>query len=324
MSEIFENRIDLSAVEQSIEDLKTEVAKVIVGQDHMVELLISALISKGHVLIEGFPGLAKTLTSKVLARCIQADFKRIQFTPDLMPSDVVGTSVFNFKNSEFDFKAGPIFSNIVLIDEINRAPAKTQASLFEVMEERQVTVDGTTYKMEAPFQIIATQNPIDMEGTYRLPEAQMDRFFYKINVDFPTEANEISILKEHHAGRASNALDDINTIIKKKKIENHHKLLKEIRVEEKLMQYIVQIVQMTRNYRDISIGASPRASINILTGAKSMALIRGRDFIIPDDIHTVLGPVLNHRISLSPERELEGATVQHVINELLKTIEIPR
>ncbi len=324
MSEIFENRIDLSAVEQSIEELKTEVAKVIVGQDHMVELLISALISKGHVLIEGFPGLAKTLTSKVLARCIQADFKRIQFTPDLMPSDVVGTSVFNFKNSEFDFKAGPIFSNIVLIDEINRAPAKTQASLFEVMEERQVTVDGTTYKMEAPFQIIATQNPIDMEGTYRLPEAQMDRFFYKINVDFPSEENEISILKEHHAGRASLALDEIKTIIKKKKIENHHKLLSEIRVEEKLIQYIVQIVQMTRNYRDISIGASPRASINILTGAKSIALIRGRDFITPDDIHTVLDPVLNHRISLSPERELEGATVQNVINEMLKTIEIPR
>ncbi len=321
---MFENRIDLSEVEASIAKLKTEIRKVIVGQDHMIELLLSALLANGHVLIEGFPGLAKTLTTKILARTIDADFKRIQFTPDLMPSDVLGTSVFNFKTSEFDFKKGPIFTNIVLIDEINRAPAKTQAALFEVMEERQVSIDGTTYKMSPPFIIVATQNPIDLEGTYRLPEAQMDRFIYKIVIDYPTAPEEVQILTAYHEANNKNSLEEVQKILSKSDIQKHQDLVSQVRVEEKLIQYIVDVVQMTRSYRDISIGASPRASLGILAGAKALAILRGRDFVIPDDILTVIGPVLCHRITISPEKEMEGTTAGAVIGGLVKSIEIPR
>lgn len=321
---MFENRIDLSHVEASIAELKAEIRKVIVGQDHMIELLLSALLANGHVLIEGFPGLAKTLTTKILARTIDADFKRIQFTPDLMPSDVLGTSVFNFKTSEFDFKKGPIFTNIVLIDEINRAPAKTQAALFEVMEERQVSIDGTTYKMSSPFIIVATQNPIDLEGTYRLPEAQMDRFIYKIVIDYPSEPEEVQILTAYHEGNNTNKLEEIQKILSKSDIQKHQDLVSQVRVEEKLIQYIVQVVQLTRSYRDISIGASPRASLSILAGAKALAVLRGRDFVIPDDILTVIEPVLCHRITISPEKEMEGSSAGAVIGGLVKSIEIPR
>lgn len=321
---MFENRIDLSHVEASIAELKAEIRKVIVGQDHMIELLLSALLANGHVLIEGFPGLAKTLTTKILARTIDADFKRIQFTPDLMPSDVLGTSVFNFKTSEFDFKKGPIFTNIVLIDEINRAPAKTQAALFEVMEERQVSIDGTTYKMSSPFIIVATQNPIDLEGTYRLPEAQMDRFIYKIVIDYPSEPEEVQILTAYHEGNNTNKLEEIQKILSKSDIQKHQNLVSQVRVEEKLIQYIVQVVQLTRSYRDISIGASPRASLSILAGAKALAVLRGRDFVIPDDILTVIEPVLCHRITISPEKEMEGSSAGAVIGGLVKSIEIPR
>lgn len=321
---MFEERIDLGPAREGVERLKSEIKKILVGQDKMVELLVAAILANGHVLIEGFPGLAKTLTAKILSKTISSDFKRIQFTPDMMPSDVLGTSIYNFKTSEFDYKKGPIFSNIVLIDEINRAPAKTQAALFEVMEERQISNEGISYKMAEPFIIIATQNPIDMEGTYRLPEAQMDRFLFKISVDYPSLEEEILILNGIHDGSNTKDLNQINAVFTEDQIREYQEKVQSIRVEEKLIHYIATLVQQTRLYKDISIGASPRASIAILNGAKAMALIRGRDFVIPDDILDIANPVLNHRITISPEKEMEGSTARKIIKTLISGIEIPR
>lgn len=321
---MFEERIDLGPAREGVERLKSEIKKILVGQDKMVELLVAAILANGHVLIEGFPGLAKTLTAKIVSKTISSEFKRIQFTPDMMPSDVLGTSIYNFKTSEFDYKKGPIFSNIVLIDEINRAPAKTQAALFEVMEERQISNEGVTYKMAEPFIIIATQNPIDMEGTYRLPEAQMDRFLFKISVDYPNLEEEVQILNGIHDGSNTKDLSQINAVFTEEQIREYQEKVQSIRVEEKLIRYIATLVQQTRLYKDISIGASPRASIAILNGAKAMALIRGRDFVIPDDILDVTNPVLNHRITISPEKEMEGSTAAKIVKTLINGIEIPR
>ena len=322
--ESFQNRIDLSGVKASIEKVHSEVDKLLVGQEEMVELILVSLIAGGHILIEGNPGVAKTLTAKIIARTISSDFSRIQFTPDLMPSDVTGTSVFNFKSSEFEFRKGPIFSNIILIDEINRSPAKTQAALFEVMEERQVTVDGSKYTLDEPFMIIATQNPIEMEGTYRLPEAQMDRFIFKINVGYPSIEEEILILKSKHDTNNTIDLARIESVITPEELSYHKSLLPKVVVEEKLMKYIVEIVQKTRTYRDIAIGASPRASIALLMGSKAYAMVRGRDYVIPDDIVDLVVPVLSHRITIIPEREMEGMSAVDVVKELIKSIEIPR
>ncbi len=321
---MFEEREDMSATREAIEKLKQEIRKLIVGQDRMVELLVAAILSNGHVLIEGFPGLAKTLTAKILARTFSAEFKRIQFTPDMMPSDVLGTSIYNFKDSAFEYKKGPIFSNMVLIDEINRAPAKTQAALFEVMEERQVTNEGITYPMSSPFMIIATQNPIDMEGTYRLPEAQMDRFLFKINVDYPNLDEEVRILQGIHSGSNNGDLSMIEKILSDSDIKSYQESVQKVHVEDKLLQYMAEIVQKTRQHKDIAIGASPRASIALLNGSKAFAVMRGRDFITPDDIADVAMPVLNHRITLSPEKEMEGTSPDHVIDSLIQSIEIPR
>ena len=321
---MFENRINMQPVMESIQQVKSEIGKIIVGQDRFIDLLITAILARGHVLIEGFPGLAKTLTAKILSRTISADFNRIQFTPDLMPSDVIGTSVFNFKDSSFDFKQGPIFSNIVLIDEINRAPAKTQAALFEVMEERQITNDGIQYSMDDPFFIMATQNPIDMEGTYRLPEAQMDRFIFKIQVDYPTVDQEIEILNRYHKANNSNDLSTIEAVLDQSKIQSHQALVQQIHVEEKLMRYIAEIVSKTRTFKDIHLGASPRASLALLSGSKALAVIRGRDFITPEDIHDLASPVLCHRVNLSPEKEMEGISPSAIVEGLIKSIEIPR
>ncbi len=316
--------MNLEPVRESIQQVKNEIGKIIVGQENLVELMLTALLANGHVLLEGFPGLAKTLSAKILAKTISSDFKRIQFTPDLMPSDVLGTAVFNLQNSEFEYKKGPIFTNIVLIDEINRAPAKTQAALFEVMEERQVSAEGITYSMAKPFIIIATQNPIDMEGTYRLPEAQMDRFMFKIVVDYPNLEQEVEILNRYHSKKNSIDLESIAETLTETKIEEHQNLVKGVVVEPKLIQYIAEIVNKTRSYRDIQIGASPRASLALLSGAKALAVIRGRDFITPDDINDLTGPVLNHRISLSPEKEMEGVSPNAIVEALVKSIEIPR
>ena len=321
---IFEQRTDLTELNRAINDIRETVGKVIKGQHQMVDLIIAGLLSDGHILIEGVPGVAKTLTAKLIAKIIDAQFSRLQFTPDLMPSDVLGTSVFNPRDVRFDFKKGPIFSNIILIDEINRSPAKTQAALFEVMEERQVTVDGITYFMDPPFMVLATQNPIDQEGTYRLPEAQLDRFIFKIEVGYPTVEDEISILSEQHNKSQKTILDDIPKIINTQQIAHYRELVLKLVVEHKLLEYIARIVNETRNNSSLYLGASPRASLAIVKAAKAFAAIRGRDFVTPEDIIEVVPHVLRHRIILTPEKEMEGMTPDDLIQRIIKSVEIPR
>src|SRR2546421_1825417 len=279
--QLFQQRTDLSGLQGAVDNLKNEIGKVIVGQEQMIELLLAGLLADGHVLIEGVPGVAKTLTAKLMARALSTGFSRIQFTPDLMPSDVTGTAVFNPKETVFQFKHGPIFSNIILIDEINRAPAKTQAALFEVMEEKQVTVDGSTYPLEAPFMVVATQNPIEQEGTYHLPEAQLDRFLFKINVSYPTADEELKVLLHHHTSSLQNMVYEVQSVISAEQLKELRDQVHEIHVEEKLLAFITAIVGSTRNNKNIYLGASPRASIGILNGAKALAAMRGRDLINP-------------------------------------------
>lgn len=320
----FQNRIDIDSVSNSIDRARAEIQKVIIGQREMIDLLLVCLLADGHALVEGVPGIAKTLATKLMAKTIDTNFSRIQFTPDLMPSDVIGTSVFNFKTSDFDFKKGPIFSNIVLIDEINRAPAKTQAALFEVMEERQITADGNFFKMEPPFMVLATQNPIEQEGTYRLPEAQLDRFLMKIQVNYPTELEEVEIIKSFHENRNLHNLEDTQAVVNPADLIACKAVVQQIRVEEKLMQYIAQIVTSSRNNKDLYLGASPRASLAILQTAKAYALMQGRDFVTPEDIQFVAKPVMRHRIILSPEREMEGITADKAIERIVEQVEVPR
>ncbi len=320
----FQNRIDLSELQQVVEKLRAELAKVIVGQQDFIELLIVSLLSNGHVLIEGVPGIAKTITAKLFAKTLKTEFNRIQFTPDLMPSDVLGTSILNMKTSDFEFKKGPIFSNMVLIDEINRAPAKTQAALFEVMEERQVTIDGTQYPMDPPFMVLATQNPVEQEGTYALPEAQLDRFLFKIKVDYPTLEEEVNILKTHHERKTAKPLELVNTILTPQKLIEFKAKTQEIIIEEKILGYIAEIVTKTRTHPHLYLGGSPRASLAVMNASKAFAAINGRDFVTPEDIKKSLFPVLRHRIILSPEREMEGMTTENVIEMILQSVEIPR
>lgn len=320
----FHSRIDMTELSESLTKVKSEIAKVIVGQESMIEHLLVALLSNGHVIIEGVPGVAKTITAKLLARTISVGFSRIQFTPDLMPSDILGTSVFNVKNSEFEFKKGPIFSNFILIDEINRSPAKTQAALFEVMEERQITMDGTLYKMEQPFLVVATQNPIEHEGTYRLPEAQLDRFLFKINVDYPNLSQEMEIVKNHHENRLDDKISQVQSVISGHQLKNYQNLVKEIIVEPHLLEYIAKITVNTRENQFLYLGASPRASLALLTASKAFAAIRGRDFVTPEDIKEAALSVLRHRVMVSPEREMEGLTADEIIKQILESIEIPR
>lgn len=319
----FKNRIPLEQLHQTVEQLKSELAKVIVGQHEFIELLIVALLADGHVLIEGVPGIAKTITAKLFARTLDTAFSRIQFTPDLMPSDVLGTSILNMKSSTFEFKQGPIFSNIVLIDEINRAPAKTQAALFEVMEERQITIDGHEYAMQPPFMVLATQNPIDQEGTYALPEAQLDRFLFKIKVDYPTMEDEVAILKTHHE-RKIQPLQLINAVLNAEQLATFKEQTKAVIIEEKILNYIAEIVVKSRTHPHLYLGGSPRASLAIMNASKAFAAINGRDFVTPEDVKKVVKPVLGHRIILSPEREMEGMTPETVIDMLVQAVEIPR
>ena len=320
----FDNRIDLTALKEAVEKIKQELGKIIVGQNDFIDLLLVALLADGHVLIEGVPGVAKTITAKLLAKTIKTDFSRIQFTPDLMPSDVLGTSILNMKTSEFEFKNGPIFSNIVLIDEINRAPAKTQAALFEVMEERQVTIDGHTYKLENPFMVLGTQNPIDQEGTYALPEAQLDRFIFKINVGYPNLEEEVLILITHHDRKGVLPENLITPILTEKELVDYKSKVQEILIEDKILLYIAQIITKTRNHPHLFLGGSPRASIAVLNASKAFAAINGRDFVIPEDIKKVLFPVLRHRLILTPEREMEGMTTDKVIEMVVQSVEVPR
>lgn len=320
----FESRLDLSELHQRVHAVREEIKKVIVGQDKMIDKLLVAILANGHILLEGVPGVAKTLTAKLLAKTIDMDFSRIQFTPDLMPSDILGTSVFDIKTSEFEFKKGPVFSNLILIDEINRAPAKTQAALFEVMEERQITIDGNTYTMDKPFLVIATQNPIEQEGTYRLPEAQLDRFLFKINIDYPNLEEEILILQREHQIQNQSKEDQISKILLPAEIIAFQQLVKQIIVEENLLHYIAKIIGNTRENPLLYLGASPRASLAILNAAKGFAAIAGRDFVTPEDIKEAAIPVIQHRVIVSPEREMEGLTAQDIIKQILETIDIPR
>ncbi len=322
--EYFEDRIGLQLLSAKVDAIREEMAKVIVGQEKMIELMIVAMLAEGHVLLEGVPGIAKTLSAKVLSKLISTNFSRIQFTPDLMPSDVTGTTVFNAGNSKFEFNAGPIFSNIVLIDEINRAPAKTQSALFEVMEEKQVTNDGKTYLMESPFLIFATQNPLEHEGTYRLPEAQLDRFLFKIVVGYPSVTDEVKILKNANLRQGGKETDGVISVISAEQLVDFQKVVQQVHVEDPLLQYIAEIVNKTRNHPSLYLGASPRASINILKSSKAYAAIQGRDFVIPEDIKSVLVPVLIHRIYLTPEKEMEGILETQVISDIVNSVSIPR
>lgn len=320
----FKNRIDLAELNLLIDQIKLEIRKVIIGQEKNIDLLLVGLFAQGHILIEGVPGIAKTLSAKLLAKSISSDFSRIQFTPDLMPSDVLGTTIFNLSTSKFEFNRGPIFSNIILIDEINRAPAKTQAALFEVMEEAQVTIDGTTHEMEQPFWVIATQNPIEQEGTYRLPEAQLDRFLMKIEFSYPNEEEELEILATKNQRKGANEMAVISEVLNSEQIKQLRHQVQEIHIEENLRKYIVQIVQSTRNHPGIILGASPRASVAVMMAAKALAAIRGRDFVTPDDIKEVVIPALHHRLILTPEKEMEGVLAKQIIAQIIKGIEIPR
>lgn len=320
----FDNRIPLEELKNAVSNIKAELAKVIIGQENFIELMIVSLLVDGHVLIEGVPGIAKTITAKLFAKTLKTDFSRIQFTPDLMPSDILGTSIFNVKTSEFEFKKGPIFSNIILIDEINRAPAKTQAAMFETMEERQVTMDGTTYSMDTPFMVLATQNPIEQEGTYALPEAQLDRFIFKIKVDYPSVEEEIKIIQTHHERKGKNPQEKISGVLTPEQLTDYKAKIQDVVVEEKLIKYIADIITKTRNHPHLFLGGSPRASIATLNAAKAFAAIKGRDFVIPEDVKKVLVPILNHRIILTPEREMEGMTTESVINMIVESVEIPR
>ncbi len=315
---------ELLWVAQKVNEVRTELAKYVIGQMEMVDLLMTGIFANGHILLEGVPGVAKTLSAKVLAKSLDVQFSRIQFTPDMMPSDVIGTSVFNMKDSKFTFKQGPIFSNVVLIDEINRAPAKTQAALFEVMEERQITYDGERYPMSFPFLVVATQNPIEQEGTYNLPEAQLDRFLFKVKLGYPELNEEEEILHRYKNNIKPPDLANVKAVFSADEIARVQSAVEKVIIEDNLVKYIAAVIHKTRNHGKIYLGASPRASLALLRSAKSIAAIRGRDFVTPEDIQFVAAHVLNHRLILTPEAEMEGVRVEDVIEEIIKTIEVPR
>lgn len=323
----FESRIDLSELHQAVTEIREQIGKIVVGQPQTIDLLLTALLADGHILLEGVPGVAKTLMAKLLSRTISVDFSRIQFTPDMMPSDVLGTAVFNPKVSDFEFRKGPIFSNIVLIDEINRSPAKTQSALFEVMEERQITNAGTTYPMSFPFLVIATQNPIEQEGTYRLPEAQLDRFMFKILVGYPNLSEEIDILKGHQSRAKEDAgkvEESISSVLSSEQLYRLRAKVKQVIVEENILEYIAKLIHETRRSKFLYLGASPRASVAMLQASKAFAAIRGRDFVTPEDIQELLPAILRHRVALTPEKEMEGANVEDVLKGIVQKIEVPR
>ena len=319
-----EERINLTAFAEKIETLRKAIAEVVVGQSETVDLLLTAILAGGHVLIEGVPGVAKTLTARLVARLIDARFSRVQFTPDLMPSDVLGTNVFNMQTSAFDFHRGPVFADIVLVDEINRAPAKTQAALFEVMEEHQVTLDGVTHPMGPLYTILATQNPVEQEGTYKLPEAQTDRFMMKLTMGYPTVDEEVEILRRHHENRRLTTLDDVRPVVAKDELLAMRSLLDEVFVDPALLRYIADIIVQTRQSKAVFLGASPRASVALLQASKAYALLQGRDFVTPDDVRLVAPSVLQHRLVLTAEAEMEGITPLKAVQRLIEKVEVPK
>ena len=319
-----QKRMDLTVFSEKIQQLREQISKVIIGQHQAVDLILTAMLANGHVLIEGVPGVAKTLTARLVARLVNAGFSRIQFTPDLMPSDVLGTTVFNMKDSEFHFHEGPIFSDIVLVDEINRAPAKTQAALFEVMEEKQVSIDGTTYKMDDLFTIIATQNPVEQEGTYKLPEAQLDRFLMKINMSYPSVTEEEQILQLHQGNLDFVKLNDVQPVISKEDLISLRRSINNVYIDPALITYIVSIVQQTRTSKRVLLGASPRASVAMMQSAKAFAILQGRDFVIPEDVRFVTPSILQHRMIITAEAEMEGFTPMKVTQRLIDKVEVPK
>lgn len=321
---VFQPKINLSKINESISAIRGQLAKVIIGQKELVDALLISIVADGNCLIEGVPGIAKTLSAKLMAQTMDAEFSRIQFTPDLMPSDILGTSIFNPKDSEFEFKPGPIFSSIVLIDEINRAPAKTQSALFEVMAEKQITIDGHTYEMTKPFIVLATQNPIEQEGTYRLPEAQLDRFLFKINIDYPTIEEELTILANHNERKGETEGADIKAVVTSKDVVELQNIAKQVSVEKSILEYIANLVNQTRHHPMLYLGASPRASIAILNAAKAKAAISGRDFVIPEDVKAVATLALRHRIVVAPEKEMEGITPDMITKDMIESTEVPR
>ena len=320
----FETRIDLKEIQKQVNAIRSELKKVIVGQDKVIDYLLVAILANGHVLLEGVPGVAKTMAVKLLARTLNVKFSRIQFTPDLMPSDILGTSVFDLKKSEFEFRHGPIFANMILIDEVNRAPAKTQAALFEVMDERQITIDGKTYLMDSPFLVMATQNPIEQEGTYRLPEAQLDRFMFKVVIDYPNLVDECEIIRREHEALNGDKTVDVQTVVQKADIDNVKSIVRSVLVEQNIIEYIARIVQETREHPFLYLGASPRASLAILNASKGFAALHGRDFVTPDDVKDSALAVLQHRIIVAPEKEMEGVKTEDIVKQIIDALEVPR
>ncbi|WP_291858936.1 MoxR family ATPase [Marinilabilia sp.] len=321
---LFESRLNVEELNHAAFKIRNEIGKVIVGQERVLDYLLTALLANGHVLLKGVPGIAKTMIAKLLSKCVDTGFSRIQFTPDLMPSDVLGTMVFHSARSDFEFNKGPVFSNFVLIDEVNRAPAKTQAALFEVMEERQVTIDGQTHPMDRPFIVLATQNPVEHEGTYRLPEAQLDRFLFKIKIDYPSVDQEVTILQNTQERGVAMEMDQVSPVISAEEIVDFQKLVTQVKVEHDILSYIANIVEKTRNNSSLFLGASPRASIAILKSAKAFAALEGRDFVTPEDVKEMVVPVLNHRVILTPEKEMEGLKPENVIKRIVDSVDVPR
>jgi MoxR-like ATPase len=316
----------LQYVSATVEQILTELRKIVIGQDEPIEQILVALLAEGHALIEGVPGTAKTLTVKTLARIIGAGFSRIQFTPDLMPSDITGTNVFNVATSDFTLRRGPVFTDILLADEINRTPPKTQAALLEAMEERQVTIDGDPHPLSPLFTVLATENPIEYEGTYPLPEAQLDRFLLKILLDYPSEQAEQQVVANWDAGFNARRLEqvDIRPLAEPDAISRCRMEVREARMEPGVQRYIVEIVRRSRTHPSVLYGASPRASVALLLCTKALSALRGREFATPDDVRDIARPVLRHRLSLRAEAELDGATPDAVITDILQTVEVPR